>query len=118
MRHIFSDRGRLEGILAFEAALAESEAHAGVIPSSAAQAILARCDANLFDHVTLARGTQQAGNSAIPVVHELTKLVQQTDPEAARYVHWAATSQDAMDTGLVLQLRSALELIEIGLATS
>src|SRR5262249_10089056 len=54
-----------------------------------------------------------AGNSTIPVVNELTRLVAAVDGSAANYVHWGATSQDAMDTGLVLQLRQALELFAI-----
>ncbi len=46
-----------------------------------------------------------AGNLAIPLVKQLTARVKARDPNAARYVHWGATSQDAIDTGLVLQLR-------------
>ena len=57
----------------------------------------------------LARSVALAGNSAIPMVKELTALVSRSDSEAGRFVHWGATSQDAMDTGLVLQLREALE---------
>ncbi|MBN0595856.1 hypothetical protein JTM42_35830, partial [Pseudomonas aeruginosa] len=53
-----------------------------------------------------------AGNLAIPLVKQLTAQVKAQDPEAARYVHWGATSQDAIDTGLVLQLRGALDAAE------
>jgi 3-carboxy-cis,cis-muconate cycloisomerase len=115
MRAVFSDRGRLQGVLDFEAALARAEAAAGVIPEPAAGVIASHCRAELFDTEALARAGALAGNSAIPVVRELTALVGRTDPDAARYVHWGATSQDAMDTGLVLQLRSALDLIEADL---
>ncbi len=58
----------------------------------------------------LARGAKLAGNIAIPLVKALTALVAQSDKDAARYVHWGATSQDAIDTGCVLQLRQALEV--------
>jgi 3-carboxy-cis,cis-muconate cycloisomerase len=115
MRAVFSDRGRLQGMLDFEAALARAEAAAGVIPEGAAAAIATHCRSDLFDTEALARAGALAGNSAIPVVHELTALVGRTDPDAARHVHWGATSQDAMDTGLVLQLRAALDLIDADL---
>jgi 3-carboxy-cis,cis-muconate cycloisomerase len=106
-----SDRACLQGMLDFEAGLARAEARAGVIPSSAATAIAAKCEAELFDVAELARGAKLAGNIAIPLVKALTALVAQSDSDAARYVHWGATSQDAIDTGCVLQLRQALKII-------
>ena len=98
-------------MLDFEAALARAEARAGFIPSIAAPAIEAKCRAELYDMTVLARSAAKAGNLAIPLVKQLTLLVAQKDKEAARYVHWGATSQDAIDTGRVLQLNQALALI-------
>ena len=112
MREIFSDHGRLQSMLDFEAALARGQASAGVIPTAAAVAIEAQCRAELFDVDALAAAASQAGNSAIPLVKALTALVAAADAGAARHVHQGATSQDAMDTGLVLQLRSALSAID------
>ena len=112
---LFADRARLQGMLDFEAALARAEAQAGVIPASAAPMIAGQCRAELLDIAELARETARAGNPAIPIVMRLTALVAVDDPEAARYVHWGATSQDAMDTGLVLQLRPFLALLEADL---
>jgi 3-carboxy-cis,cis-muconate cycloisomerase len=108
---VLSDRARLQGMLDFEAALARAEARAGVIPSAAAEAIAAKCKAEFFDVDALALAAKPAGNVAIPLIKELTRLVAAADKDAARYVHWGATSQDAIDTGLVLQLRDALRLI-------
>jgi 3-carboxy-cis,cis-muconate cycloisomerase len=116
MREIFSDRGRLGGMLRFEAALARAEARAGVIPKSAVAAIEAQCRPELFDVEKLSRAAALAGNLAIPLVQELTALVRQQSGEAADFVHYGATSQDAIDTGLVLQLRDALDAIEADLA--
>jgi 3-carboxy-cis,cis-muconate cycloisomerase len=99
------DRAQLQGMLDFEAALARAEARVGVIPAQAGQTIGRKCRAELFDIGSLAEGAEKAGNTAIPVVAALTSLVAAEDPAAARYVHFGATSQDAMDTGLVLQLR-------------
>src|SRR3546814_16545851 len=95
-------------MLDFEAALARAEAAVGVIPAGAPAAIVAACDAGLYDLAALAAAIANTGNPAIPMVKQLTARVTKADPEAARFVHWGATSPDAMDTGLVLQLRQAL----------
>ncbi len=113
---VFTDRAHLQGMLDFEAALARAEAKAGVIPAAAAAPITAQCDAALYDLGALAEAAARAGNTAIPLVKALTAKVAAKDKTAAGFVHWGATSQDAMDTGLVLQLRAALALIEADLA--
>ena len=115
MTELFGDRARLQGMLEFEAALARAEARVGVIPNQAAAPIGNRCRAELFDVESLAEATARAGNPAIPMVKALIGLVAADDPEAARYVHFGATSQDAMDTGLVLQLRRFCSLLEADL---
>jgi 3-carboxy-cis,cis-muconate cycloisomerase len=115
MCEVFSDRGHLQGMLDFEAALARAEARLGVIPKTAAAAIAAQCRGELFGIEALARGAAAAGNTAIPMVKALTALVAKTNQRASGYVHWGATSQDAMDTGLVLQLRAAFDLIDADL---
>lgn len=108
---VLSNRASLQAMLDFEAALARAEARAGFIPASAAPAIEAKCRAELYDMTVLARAAANAGNLAIPLVRQLTLLVAKKEKDAARYVHWGATSQDAIDTGRVLQLRQALALI-------
>jgi 3-carboxy-cis,cis-muconate cycloisomerase len=108
---VFSNRATLQAMLDFEAALARAEARAGFIPEPAAPAIEAKCRAELYDMTVLARAATNAGNLAIPLVKQLTLLVAQKEKDASRYVHWGATSQDAIDTGRVLQLRLALALI-------
>jgi 3-carboxy-cis,cis-muconate cycloisomerase len=108
---VFSDRARLQGMLDFEAGLARAEARAGIIPSSAAGTIAAQCKAELFDAAAVSQSAKLAGNLAIPLIKALTAVVAQSDKEAARYVHWGATSQDLIDTGCVLQLRQALKAI-------
>jgi len=108
MRALTSDRARVQGILDFEAALALAEALSGVIPAAAVEPIGAACRAELYDLAELGRETSAAGNPAIPLLRALTERVARTDGAAARFVHHGATSQDAMDTGLVLQLRAVL----------
>ena len=109
---IFSDSVRVQRMLDFERALAAAETRLSVIPKSAGQAISNHCKVELFDLQAIARAAAVAGNLAIPLVKELTKLVAESDEEASRYVHWGATSQDVIDTGLVLQLREAFAAIE------
>ena len=107
-----SDASRLQGMLDFEAALAHAEARAGVIPAGAAQKIAAKCRVELFDLAAIRRETAHAGNAAIPLIKMLTELVAREDKDAARYVHWGTTSQDVIDTGCLLQLREAFELMD------
>lgn len=113
---MFSDERLVQGMLDFEAALATAQARCGVIPNAAVEPITAACRASLIDLTTLATAAASAGNLAIPLVKQLTQRVKNTDPEAARYVHWGATSQDAIDTGLMLQLQQALGETETRLA--
>jgi 3-carboxy-cis,cis-muconate cycloisomerase len=116
MQAVFSPHATLQRMLDFEAALARAEATHGVIPAAAAQPIAQHCDAALIDLEDLAEAASGAGNLAMPLVRQLTRLVAQADADAAKYVHWGATSQDVIDTGLVLQLRDALDLIDTDLA--
>ncbi len=113
---IFADRGRLQGMLDFEAALAMAEAACGIVPANAVAPITAQCRAESFDIAVLGREAANTGNIAIPLVKHLTAKVRAGNEDAARYVHWGATSQDVMDTGLVLQLRQAIAIMEPDLA--
>jgi 3-carboxy-cis,cis-muconate cycloisomerase len=116
MRALFSDRARISRMLEFEAALAQAEAGAGVIPQAAADAIAAQCNVDAFDVAAIGKAAWSAGNLAIPLVAALTRNVAAAEPAAQGYVHWGATSQDVVDTGLVLQLRDALASIDADLA--
>jgi 3-carboxy-cis,cis-muconate cycloisomerase len=116
MQRVFSARACIQGMLDFEAALARAQAATGVIPHAAVAPIAACCKAELIDMEALCRAAGPAGNLAIPLVKQLTALVAKQDAEAGKFVHWGATSQDAIDTGMLLQLRQALELIGRDLA--
>jgi 3-carboxy-cis,cis-muconate cycloisomerase len=111
VENIFSDRATLQGMLDFEAALARAEEKTGVLPASTAKSIEASCRADLFDFAAIGKAASFAGNLAIPLIKQLTALVATSDEPASQYVHWGATSQDAVDTGRVLQLRQALKLL-------
>ncbi|KAG0760214.1 hypothetical protein G6F22_019178 [Rhizopus arrhizus] len=112
MNHVWSETGTLQAMLDVEAALARSCAEHGVIPQDAVAPIVAACRAELFDIDALKNEAAAGGNLAIPLVRQLTAKVKRADIRAAGFVHWGATSQDIIDTGLVLQLRSSLVILE------
>jgi 3-carboxy-cis,cis-muconate cycloisomerase len=111
MRAVVDDKARLQRMLDVEAALARAEAGAGVIPAKAAEPIAQACKAERFDLAKIAEDAVTAGNVAIPLVKMLTAEVAKKDKEAAGYVHWGATSQDIIDTALVLELRDAIDAL-------
>lgn len=108
MTALFSGGALVERMLAFEAALARAEARAGLIPGDAAEAIAARCRVDLFDLPALFRESTVSATPAVPLVRMLTGLV---EGDAKRYVHWGATSQDATDTAMMLQVREGVDLL-------
>jgi len=111
MRAICDDAATLQHMLDFEAALARAEAATGVIPKAAAAPIGLACRAERFDPAALAEAATRAGNLAIPLVKALTAAVAKSDADAARYVHWGATSQDVIDTATMLTLRAAIDAL-------
>jgi 3-carboxy-cis,cis-muconate cycloisomerase len=108
MRALFADEARLQRMLDVEAALARAEAKLGLIPTEAAAEITARADVSRFDLAAIGRGTELVGYPIVPLIKALS---QACAGDAGRWVHWGATTQDIIDTALVLQLRDGLELI-------
>ena len=115
MRAVCDDRTTLQHMLDVEAALARAEAAVGVIPASATGPIEAACQATAFDLAALAEAATRSGNLAIPLVKMLTAEVGKADKEAARYVHWGATSQDVIDTATMLTLRAGIDALDADL---
>src|SRR6201995_4913548 len=111
MRAVCDDAAYLQHMLAFEAALARAAAATGLIPAGAADTITRACQAQAFDLGALAEAATRSGNLAIPLVKALTAHVAKADADAARYVHWGATSQDVIDTATVLGLRAAIDAL-------
>ena len=105
---VFSDEAVVGAMLRFEAALAKAQARLGIVPQAAADAIAG------IDGLDGSRFSQEARASAtlaIPFVKKLTARVREVSPEAAGFVHWGATSQDVLDTALVLLLREARAIL-------
>ncbi|KJE37049.1 fumarate lyase [Thalassospira sp. HJ] len=105
---LFEDRAQISSMLLFESALAAAEARAGLIPKESAARIAEVCRDFTPDPASLAAGTASAG---VPVPALVKALKAEIGGEDARFVHFGATSQDVVDTALVLQLRDAIAII-------
>jgi 3-carboxy-cis,cis-muconate cycloisomerase len=109
MRDLFGDHRRLQMMLDVEAALARAQAGLGLVPIEAAEAISGAARAEHLDLDALGASTAVVG---YPVVALTKALGQAAGAEAARWVHWGATTQDILDTATMLQAREGLALIE------
>lgn len=116
LANCFDARATLARMLEFEAALAHAQAQLGMIPAPAAQHIAAACVVDGFDVEALKRDTSASSSAALPVVDALTALVAARNQEAALYVHWGSSTQDVMDSALMLQARSGLDQLLLRLA--
>ena len=114
-REAVSGRAWLQAMLDAEAALATAEAEVGLTPHEAAAAIVSCCEATRFDPEELGREGRAAGNPVPPLVKALTEDVSRISENAARYVHKGATSQDIVDTAVMLITRRAVDLMLIEL---
>lgn len=105
---LFDDSAQIASMLLFESALAAAEARAGVIPEQSATRIAEVCRDFRPDPATLAAGTASSG---VPVPALVKALKAEIGGDDARFAHFGATSQDVVDTGLVLRLRDAIGII-------
>ncbi len=109
LKRIFSDAERFQRMLDVEAALARVQGRLDIIPAAAAQSISANAKVSILDMAKMRHATERAGFPVIPLVAALSEACGKAD---GRYVHWGATTQDIVDTGLVLQMRDGLTIIE------
>ncbi len=104
-----SDACLLAAMARFEGALALASVPAGLVPEAAAKTIAKVAAGAEFDVEALAAAARLSGTLTLPFVKQLTAKVAASSEEAARYVHFGATSQDALDTGVVLCLGTAAD---------
>ncbi|AIC94392.1 adenylosuccinate lyase [Shouchella lehensis] len=108
MREIFADETLLQHWLDAEAALAQAEAELSLIPPEAAEEITKKANVSNMDFDVIRKGMKDTSHPLITVIRELEKAC---DGDAGGYVHWGATTQDIIDTGLALQVKSAHQLL-------
>jgi 3-carboxy-cis,cis-muconate cycloisomerase len=103
-----SDRAWVQAMLDVEAALARAESRIGLIPTMAADGIASRCRVDEFDVAQLGRAAVRSANPVIALVNALRAAVPK---DAAPFVHYGATSQDVLDTAMMLIARRGLDLV-------
>src|SRR5215218_2550872 len=109
MRHVFSDEQRTAYYLEIEAALARVQGRLGIIPAEAAREIESKCKVENIDFAKLKATTERIGYPILGVVQQIVALC---DKGLGEWCHWGATTQDITDTGTIMQIRAALDLVE------
>jgi 3-carboxy-cis,cis-muconate cycloisomerase len=113
MRGVFGDEAFLARCIEVEAALARAQGRLGIIPAEAGDAITRAASAltsgrRALDFARLKKETETVGYPILPLVRQLAECA----GDYGRYIHWGATTQDIMDTAVVLQIRAGLRLID------
>jgi 3-carboxy-cis,cis-muconate cycloisomerase len=109
MAALFTDSALVESWLEVERGLATVQAGIGLIPPEAAQAIQVEANATKVDLELLRESTRRVGYPILPLLEQISA---RSPAEVGAYIHWGATTQDIMDTGLALQIGRALERVE------
>ena len=113
MRQVWSDENRTAKYVEVEKALAIVQGRLGLIPKEAADEIVSHCRIEEIDMAQLRQQTERIGYPILGVVTQLNQLCRD---KLGEFVHWGATTQDITDTGTVLQIREALDLVDGELA--
>ncbi|WP_281166027.1 adenylosuccinate lyase [Liquorilactobacillus sicerae] len=110
MRQVFSEKSQIQSWLNAWSALAQAEALEKIIPAEAAEEIKAKAQVDNIDMAEVRRGFKITAHPLMPQIQSFSRVL---SPQAAKYLHWGATTQDITDTGLVLQIKAAQRIIEI-----
>jgi adenylosuccinate lyase len=113
MRAVWSDEATVQRWLDAEAALARAQAALDIIPRAHAIEISKKARVDLLDLGAMKRQLDHTKHPIMPLVKSLQAVC---EPAAGEWIHWGATTQDIMDTGLVLQLRAATAIVARDLA--
>lgn len=109
MRHIFSDEIFVESMVSVESLLAQVQGELGIVPQTAVSTITNALPTFTPDYDQLKIGIEKAG---VPVSELVRQMRQHIGAPAASYIHWGATTQDIMDTAVIIQMRTAFSLLE------
>ena len=107
-RQVFCDLRRLQRWLDVEVALAESQAELGVVPEAAARELKDTARLDLFDLEAIKADRERTGHSLIPLLNAWQRVA---SPEAGKYIHFGATTQDIQDTAQTLEIRDILAIV-------
>lgn len=106
-----TDRAFLQAMLDVEVALTRAQARLGAVPEPVVATIAAAADADHFDLRGLALKARASANPVVAVVEALMSRVAAVDPGAADFVHRGSTSQDVLDTAIMLVAARSLRAI-------
>ncbi len=115
MTKVFSAQQRLRAMMRFEWALTCALEIKGLAKSGSAAVLESLMDTSFVDIELLEQEARAVGNIAIPFVKQLTAAVGSEKQEAACAIHLGATSQDVLDTALILQIRDGEEILRTAL---
>jgi len=104
LRAIFSDAARVQKWYDFEAALALEQAELGIIPKAAAQEIAAKAKIGNVDIEAIAAEIRRIKHPLVPALKAVEKLCKDG---AGEFIHFGPTTQDVLDTAVVLQIKEA-----------
>lgn len=113
LRRIFSDEALLEKWIQVEVALAQSEAELGLIPVEVYEEIKRKGKAQSFDMILIREQMIKTSHPLVPFIRQYEKLCENG---AGEYIHYGATTQDILDTALILQLRDGYHCIGDGVS--
>lgn len=113
MRRTFSDKSRLDAWIRTEVALAKAQVRLGIIPEGVDVELERVAKVENLDIAEMKADFDRVGFPILPFVKQLNKVC---GPETARWVHYGATTQDILDTGMVLQIKEGIRLVEEELA--
>lgn len=109
MREIFSDDARLQAWIDTEIALAKAQVALGIIPKGIDKALEKAGKIENLNIEEMKADFDRVGFPILPFVKQLNKVC---DSETARWIHYGATTQDILDTGMVLQIKKGIQLVE------
>jgi 3-carboxy-cis,cis-muconate cycloisomerase len=112
MTRVFSPQSQLRAMMRFEWALMQALESNGLAAKGASQILGTLLEQDFINIESLQREAADAGNIVIPFVRQLTAAVKERDESASRAIHLGATSQDVLDTALVIQMHEALPLLD------
>jgi len=111
VNQLFTNEAIVGAMLRFESALADAQGQLDIIPKSAANIISKNCAVDQIDIDKLIEDAAAGGNINIPLIKQLTALVRNENESASKFVHFGATSQDVIDTAMMLQAKEAVAII-------
>jgi adenylosuccinate lyase len=108
MRRVFEETASFQRWLDVEAALAKAQASMGMIPKEAAEIIAAKADVALIDLEAVKTSGKRTGHSLLGLLTDFRRVIEH---DHARYLHFGATTQDIIDTAMMLMIKDGYDLV-------